>query len=163
MGQARSTLNRIVGPASIRNGGIRCRKFNRNLPLTRKFARRFVMLRQAPLRLLDHTYQCTAHAARRRDRRRRRSTMRNTALTILGVALLGSSLLQSASAKDYHKDYHHARKAQRPPVAASQTFRDSNAAIWTAPRRQPNWYGPAVEPDRPNFYRDEALSPPAGH
>jgi hypothetical protein len=89
--------------------------------------------------------------------------MQKTALAILGAALLAGSAVQPASANEHH----HVRKAQRPPVAASQSYRDSNAAIWAAPQRGPNWYAPTVGPvwgnDYPNYYRDEALSPPAGH
>jgi hypothetical protein len=85
--------------------------------------------------------------------------MQKTVLAILGAVLLAGPALQSATAKEHH----HVRKSERPPVATSQPFRNSNAAIWAAPRNEPNWYAPAVESGRPNYYRDEALSPPAGH
>jgi hypothetical protein len=85
--------------------------------------------------------------------------MQKTILAILGVALFAGSAAQAASAKEHH----HVGKAQRPPVATSQPFRNSNAAIRTAPRNEPGWYAPPIEPSRPNYYRDEALSPPAGH
>ena len=85
--------------------------------------------------------------------------MQKTALTIFSAALLAGSFVQAAAAKEHH----HVRKSERPPVATSQPFRNSNAAIWAAPRNEPNWYAPAVESGRPNYYRDEALSPPAGH
>jgi hypothetical protein len=77
--------------------------------------------------------------------------MRKTILTILGAALLAGSLVQAAVASERH----HVRKAHRAPVAASQSFRDSNAYVRPAPVGQPDWSS--------YQYRDEALSPPAGH
>ena len=76
--------------------------------------------------------------------------MQKTILTILGATLLTGFAVQSAAAAGHH----HARKMQRQPVATSQPFRNSNAAIWP---------GPAVSPDWSRYYHDEALSPPAGH
>jgi hypothetical protein len=79
-----------------------------------------------------------------------KAIMRKIALTVLGAALLTGFALQPAAAAGHH----HVRKAQRPPVATAQPFRNSNAAIWP---------GPTVSPDWSRYYHDEALSPPAGH
>ena len=87
--------------------------------------------------------------------------MQKTVLAILGAVLLAGSALQAASAKEI-RQHHHVHKAQRP-VAISQPFGNSNAAIWSAPISEPTWYAPRVEPGSPNYYHDEALSPPAGH
>ena len=84
--------------------------------------------------------------------------MRKTVLTIFSAALLAGSLIQAAAASERH----HVRKVHRAPVAASQSFRDSNAYVPPAPA--PIWPAPTVERDRSSRgYMDEALSPPAGH
>ena len=84
--------------------------------------------------------------------------MRKTVLTIFGAALLAGSLIQAATASERH----HVRKVHRAPVAASQSFRDSNAYVRPAPA--PIWPAPTVERDwSSRGYMDEALSPPAGH
>jgi hypothetical protein len=84
--------------------------------------------------------------------------MRKTVLAIFGAALLAGSFVQAASAKERH----HVRKAQRPPVVTSQSYRNSNAAIWPGPTVQPD--RSRTYPDWSRYYRyDEALSPPAGH
>jgi hypothetical protein len=88
--------------------------------------------------------------------------MQKPFLAILGAALLAGSALYPVSAKEQVKEqvkeHHHVGKAQRP-VAAGQSFGNSNAAVWSEPSR----YAPMIEPGSPNFYRDEAMSPPAGH
>jgi hypothetical protein len=92
--------------------------------------------------------------------------MRKTALTIagaVGAGLLAGSFIQAATASEHH----HVRKAHRAPIAASQSFRNSNAyvrplpaavwptAVWPAPTVRSDWSS--------HQYMDEALSPPAGH
>jgi hypothetical protein len=80
--------------------------------------------------------------------------MRKTVLTIVGAAgagLLAGSFIQAATASEHH----HVRKAHRAPVAASQSFRNSNAYVRPAPAVQSDWSS--------HQYMDEALSPPAGH
>jgi hypothetical protein len=84
--------------------------------------------------------------------------MQKPFLAILGAALLAGSPLSPVSANEHVKQHHHVGKAQRP-IAAGQSFRNSNAAVWSEPSR----YAPMIEPGSPNFYRDEAMSPPAGH
>jgi hypothetical protein len=115
------------------------------------------MPKDAPFDPLDPTYEGAARATKRHDERNGRSTMQKTFPAILGAALLAGSAIQPAAASEHH----HVRKAQRP-VATSQSFRNSNAAAWAAPRREPNRYAPATEPSWPRFYHDEAMSPPAG-
>jgi hypothetical protein len=83
--------------------------------------------------------------------------MRKTILTILGSALLASSLVQAASASEHHP----VRKVYPARATASQSFRNSNAYI--RPAQTPVWSTPAVEPDWSRSVHDEALSPPAGH
>lgn len=92
--------------------------------------------------------------------------MQNTVLAILGAALLAGSaphpVFAKEQAKQQVKQHHHVRNAQRP-VAADRSFRNSNAAVWSAPGSESSWYAPLLIPGTPNFYRDEAMSPPAGH
>ena len=84
--------------------------------------------------------------------------MRKTVLTIIGTALLAGSLIQAAAASERH----HVRKVHRAPVTASQSFRDSNTYVRSAPA--PIWPAPAVDREWSSHgYMDEALSPPAGH
>jgi hypothetical protein len=83
--------------------------------------------------------------------------MRKMILTMLGSALLAGSFMQAAAASEHH----HVRKAHRAPVAATQTYRDSNAYLRRAPA--PIWPAPSAQPDWSSHgYMDEALSPPAG-
>jgi len=87
--------------------------------------------------------------------------MRKTVLTIVGAVgagLLAGSFIQAATASEHH----HVRKPHRAPIAASQSFRNSNAyvrplpaAVWPAPTVRSDWSS--------HQYMDEALSPPAGH
>jgi hypothetical protein len=74
-------------------------------------------------------------------------TMRKTALTILGSALLAASVAQAANAAE-----HKARKAYRAPAPVSETVRNSNA-YWSAPSVQSDW----------SRYQNGGLSAPAGH
>jgi len=54
--------------------------------------------------------------------------MRKTVLTILGTLLIAGSAIQMASAADdvNSTTEHHARKAQRTPVAANDQFLNAN-------------------------------------
>jgi hypothetical protein len=128
-----------------------CQNFSRNDCLTKNFARRFVMQAGATHRPAIPTYRAPRKLAKTRPRKNHgRTTMQKTALTIFSAALLAGSFVQAAAAKEHH----HVRKAQRPAMTASQSYRNSNAAV------RP---GPAVQPDWSRAYHDEALSPPAGH
>ena len=73
--------------------------------------------------------------------------MRKTILTILGSALIAASAIQAAAATERH----HVRKANR--AQATQSYRDSNASIWTAPQAQSDY----------ERYQNGAMSAPAGH
>ncbi|MGV7218098.1 hypothetical protein [Bradyrhizobium sp. UFLA05-112] len=71
--------------------------------------------------------------------------MRTTTLTVLATTLLASLTIQTASASQRH----HPRKA---PVPATQSFRDSSAAVWPTEPREVDWWR----------YSTGALSAPAG-
>ncbi|MCP3464844.1 MULTISPECIES: hypothetical protein [unclassified Bradyrhizobium] len=71
--------------------------------------------------------------------------MRTTALAILTATLIATLTVQMASANQRH----HARKA---PASASQSFRDSNAAVWPTEPRELDWWR----------YSTGSLSAPAG-
>ena len=87
--------------------------------------------------------------SRDNEREYGRIKMRKTILTILGSALIAASAIQAAAATERH----HVRKANRAPVQATQSYRDSNASIWTAPQAQPDY----------ERYQNGAMSAPAGH
>ena len=59
-----------------------------------------------------------------RDIASEETTMRKTALTILGALLIAGSAVQMATASE-----HHVRKAHRAPIAASQQFRNAYDSI----------------------------------
>jgi hypothetical protein len=59
-----------------------------------------------------------------RDIVQEETTMRKTALTILGALLIAGSAVQMATASE-----HHVRKAYRAPMAATQQFRNANNSI----------------------------------
>jgi hypothetical protein len=85
-------------------------------------------------------------SARLKASQKERATMRTTALAILTTTLVAALTIQTASASQRH----HARKA---PAPTSQSFRDSNAAVWSP-----------VQPSELDWYRYStgALSAPAG-
>ncbi|WP_213774282.1 hypothetical protein [Bradyrhizobium sp. dw_78] len=58
--------------------------------------------------------------------------MRKTILTILGTVLITASAVQMAAATERH----HVRKPVSTAAQANQSFRDSNAAIWTRPQAE---------------------------
>ena len=60
--------------------------------------------------------------------------MRKTVLAILGTALIAGATVQFAAAAERH----HAKKATRAPVPASDQFRNSNAS-WPTLQEQPYW------------------------
>ncbi|GLR89588.1 hypothetical protein GCM10007857_63010 [Bradyrhizobium iriomotense] len=73
--------------------------------------------------------------------------MRTTALAILAATLVAALTIQTASANQRH----HVRKAP-VPAPASQSFRDSNAAVWPTEPRELDWWR----------YSTGSLSAPAG-
>jgi hypothetical protein len=56
--------------------------------------------------------------------------MQKIILTILGTALISTSVVQMAAATERH----HARKPVRAPAQVNQSFRESNDAIWARPQ-----------------------------
>jgi hypothetical protein len=72
--------------------------------------------------------------------------MKKTILTILGTALLASSIVQVASAAERHRVH----RVERAPAVATEQFRNSNAA-WPAPTS--DW----------SRYEGGGISAPAGH
>ena len=81
--------------------------------------------------------------------------MQRTILTILGAALVTTSMIQIAAAAEHHK----ARTFQPAPGAVSEPFRNSNAALpsssvgsgWSR-YEEPGW----------SRYQNGAMSAPAG-
>jgi Spy/CpxP family protein refolding chaperone len=73
--------------------------------------------------------------------------MRRIILTVLGSALLASTV-QVAAAAEHNKD----RRIDRAPAPATGGFRNSNAY----------WPAPSAEPDS-SRYQNGAESAPAGH
>jgi Ni/Co efflux regulator RcnB len=75
--------------------------------------------------------------------------MRRTILTILGSALLASSMIQIAAAAEHHK----AHKIYSSAAPVADQYRNSSA----------EYRGPAqVQPDR-SRYQNGAASAPMGH
>ena len=78
---------------------------------------------------------------------KRRFKVRKTIMTILGSALLATSIVQIATAAEHDNG----RKAYREPASISEQFRNSNA-YWPAPYAQPD----------SSRYQNGAESAPAG-
>jgi hypothetical protein len=120
--------------------------------LTNKFARRFVMVAIVKIYQADGYVQ--GKARRIREAFRFETThlkmgdlpMRKTILTILGSALLASSMIPAASAAEHHR-----RLAHRAATPISESTRAANASV--AP--QPGWE------DYTGYY-SHGFSAPAG-
>jgi hypothetical protein len=98
--------------------------------LTNKFALRFV------IEQIMSIFEQSAYFLVTRQRSRTwRTKMRKTILTILGAALIASSVVPLASASEQQQ----ARKPVRALVQANQSFRQSNDAMWSRPQATRDW------------------------
>jgi hypothetical protein len=104
--------------------------------LTKKFARRFVMVGIAPN--VSAIPMCGGDNGDGRsvdlaeERTKGRITMRKTILSLVGAALLATVTFQFAVAAERHQ-----AKAKATTAPAAQQFRNSNAA-WPAQPTQPD-------------------------